>query len=347
MVTLGCCLPGKSRRGSSLLLLLLALLALFVPAGYSQNDAPVHLAPRTGVEGRHRSASVETSGDLNAHGKPIRVDVNLVLVPVTVTDQMNRLVTTLDKEDFSLYEGEQQQEIRYFSREDAPISVGLIVDLSGSMGNKIDSVHEAVDDFFRNANPEDDYFVVTVSDTPKIIGDTTQSIGSIQEKLALAPPGGCTALLDAIYLGETKLRSARYRRRALLIISDGGDNVSRYTLGEIKGMVQESDAQVYAIGLFDGVPVFRTIEEKFGKHLLNEITEASGGRTIGVNNAAKLPKVAATISRELRSQYILGYQPKKGPRDGKWRKIKVKVTAPEHASSVQAFYKKGYPGPEE
>jgi Ca-activated chloride channel homolog len=268
-------------------------------------------------------------------------------VPVTVTDQKNRLVTTLDKDDFTLYEGEEQQDIRYFSTEDAPISIGLIVDLSGSMANKIDRVHAAVNEFFKNANPEDDYFVVTVSDTPKVLGDSTQSIGTIQAQLGTVPAGGYTALLDGVYLAESRLRTARYQRRALLIISDGGDNISRYKLPEIKELVQEANAEVYAIGLFDGFPVFRTIEEKFGKHLLSEITEASGGRTIGVENLTKLPKVAATISTELRSQYILGYFPEKVSKDGKWRKIKVKVTPPEHASPLQAFYKKGYPGPAE
>jgi Ca-activated chloride channel family protein len=326
----------------------LLVLALFiVPITYSQDDDPVLPVPRAGIGGRHPTARVETSGDLSVQANRIRVDVDLVLVPVTVTDQMNRLVTALDKEDFTLYEGEERQEIRYFSTEDAPISIGLIVDLSGSMGNKIDSVHAAVDEFFKNANPQDDYFVVTVSDTPRLLANTTQSIGTIQEKLASAPPGGCTALLDAIYMAESKLRSARYQRRALLIISDGGDNVSRYTLREIKALVQEADAEVYAIGLFDGLPFIKTIEEKFGRHLLSQVTEASGGRTIPVGNLAKLPQVAATISRELRSQYVLGYRPKKGPRDGKWRKIKVRVTQPKHASPMQAFYKKGYPGPAE
>lgn len=343
MGTIGSCSQCASHRGWFRFLLLLAVALFIVPITRSQNDDPVQLVPRTGAEA-DAVARIETSGGLG--DRAMRVDVNLVLVPVTVTDQMNRLVTTLDKEDFTLYEGEARQDIRYFSTEDAPISVGLIVDLSGSMGNKIDNVHAAVDQFFKNANPEDDYFVVTVSDTPRMLADTTQSIGTIQEKLSSVAPGGYTALLDGIYLAECKLRSARYQRRALVIISDGGDNVSRYKLGEIKALVQEANAQVYAIGLFDGIPVFKSIEEKFGRHLLTQITDASGGRTIGVDNSAKIPQVAATISRELRSQYVLGYQPKNVARDGKWRKIKVTLTRREHASPLQAFYKKGYPGPE-
>ncbi len=344
MVTIRCRFQGWSYPGRFAFVLLLTL--LLVPLLRAQNDEDVHLAPRLGATGRHRTARVETTGDLNARAKPIRVDVDLVLVPVTVTDHMNRLVTTLDKNDFTLYEGKEQQEIRHFSIEDAPISFGLIVDLSGSMANKIDRVHAAVDELFNNANPEDDYFVVAVSDTPKVLANTTQSVGTIQEKLTSMPPGGYTALLDAIYLAECKLRSARYQRRALLIISDGGDNASRYKMGEIKTLVQEANAEVYAIGVFDGLPIFKTIEEKFGRRLLTQVTEASGGRTIPVDNLAKMPQAAATISRELRSQYILGYRPK-GPRDGKWRTIKVSVRAPEHAPPMQAYYKKGYPGPAE
>ncbi len=315
-----------------------------VPSARSQSIDDVHVAPRTTDEMRS-VASRETTEILDLRANSLRVDVDLVLVPVTVVDRSNRVVDTLAKQNFSLFEETTQQDIKYFSVEDTPISVGLIVDLSGSMANKTDELREAIQQFFANANPQDDYFVVTVSDTPKLLADTTQSISTIQAKLSSMPPGGFTALLDGIYLAESKLRSARYDRKALVIISDGGDNVSRYTLHEIKNLVQEADAEIYAIGLFDGVPVFRTLEERFGRHLLEQVTDSTGGRTLGVNNLAKLPQAAATVSRELRTQYILGYHPTADKRDSKWRKITVKVTPNDKDRQLQAFYKKGYAGP--
>lgn len=320
-------------------------IVILTASACAQSLADVHIKPHKTDE----TNSIATRADAeftNVHTGPIRVNVDLVLVPVTVIDQKNRTVSTLDRGHFTLLEGQKPQEIRYFSQEDAPISVGLIVDISGSMANKADVLHEAVREFFLNANPNDDYFVVTVSDTPKVLADTTQSIGTIEGKLASMPAGGRTALLDGIYLAETKLRYARYRRRALVVISDGADNVSRYNLKEIKSFVQENDAQIYALGIFDGIPVFRTIEERFGRHLLDQVTEVTGGRTLSVDNLSKLPEAAATVSRELRAQYVLGYHPKDGARDGKWRKITVKVTPPEADSRLQAFYKKGYSAPE-
>jgi Ca-activated chloride channel family protein len=155
--------------------------------------------------------------------------------------------------------------------------------------------------------------------------------------------GGHTALLDAIYLGESKLQHARYKRRALLIISDGGDNHSRFTASELKSMVEEQDATLYAIGIFD--KVFKTPEEWAGKRLLTQITEATGGRTLTINNPKDLPEAAATVSLEMRNQYILGYRPSNPARNGKWRKIKVRVSLP--AKTAWVYSKNGYRAPVE
>ena len=273
------------------------------------------------------------------------MDVDLVLIPVTVTDNKNRIVTSLQKENFLLSEGGEPQHIQYFSAEDAPISVGVLLDLSGSMTNKIDTAREALGEFFKNANPEDDYFVVTFANRPELLAGTTQSIENIQSKLALAVPHGNTALLDAIYVGLSRLRNARYKRRALLIISDGGDNHSRYDAKEIKKLVQEADVEIYAIGIFDSI--FKTYEEWTGKRLLTEITEETGGRTVTVEDLGKLPEIAATISRELRNQYVLGYRPKTSGRDGQWRKIKVQLTRSINDAAMQIYYRRGYQAPAE
>ena len=310
--------------------------ASFVVA--QEDEAPVHLSIREKVA----VPKVSEQG-MFAHTKPIRSDVNVVLVPVTVTDAKNRPVLSLPKDKFLLYEGEQLQNIRYFSAEDGPISIGILLDLSKSMTNKIDLAREALGEFFKTANPEDDYFVVTFADRPQLIADTTQSIGTIRAKLAQAVPSGHTAMLDAIYLALNKSRHARFKRRALLIISDGGDNCSRYRSREIKSMVQESDVEIYAIGIFDSI--FKTPEEWAGKKLLTEITEATGGHTVSLGNAKTLPEVAAAISLELRSQYILGYEPSNTAQDGSWRKIKVRLAPQATPQPAQVYAKRGYQAP--
>jgi Ca-activated chloride channel homolog len=270
-------------------------------------------------------------------------------VPVTVTDAMSRPVLDLDAGDFALYEGPVQQNIRYFSHEDAPISVALVLDCSASMKNKIEYERQALEQFFTNANEEDEYFAVTVSDKPHLIATSTDSFGTLQDRLATSTPKGKTALFDAIYLAVAKLRSARYQRRALLIISDGGDNSSRYTRDEIKKVIEEADVLTYAIGIFDEepIPLLKTIEERMGRSWLSELTDASGGRTIAADNRRQIPEIAAVVSREMRSQYVLGYLPPNNVHDGKWHKVAVKVVQPSQATHLTLHYKEGYRAPTE
>ena len=212
------------------------------------------------------------------------------------------------------------------------------------MQSTIGIERQAVAEFFKNANPDDDYFAIAISQRPELLADSSSSIETIQAKLATATPGGYTALLDAIHLGISKLRSARHQRRVLLIISDGGDNVSRYTTDETKRVVREEDVQIYAIRVFDALPFFRTMEEKFGNRLLSKITEATDGHTISVDikDGEKVPRIAAEISTELRNQYVLGFRPGNGSRDGKRTKIKVRVIAPESSRSLHVRAKTGY-----
>ncbi len=277
--------------------------------------------------------------------KPMRVDVDLVLVPVTVTDPMNRLVTGLEKENFAVWDNGDKQEIRHFSSEDAPISLGVVFDMSGSMANKIDKAKEAVVEFFKTANPEDEFFMVAFNDKPEMISDFTNSVEQIQGNLVYAVPKGRTALLDAIYMALAKMRSAKHQKKALLIISDGGDNHSRYTESEIKSMVREADVQVYAVGIFDPNP--STTEEQTGPLTLAAITDVTGGRTFTIDNANDLADVTTKIGIELRNQYVLGYRPKRAARDGKWRKIKVKLVPPKGLPPLTVYNKTGYYAPSE
>ena len=271
----------------------------------------------------------------------LHLSVDLVLVPVTVTDSLNHPQTNLTRENFTIYESNQPQEIRYFSTEDSPISVGLLLDVSGSMREKIDTERTAVEQFFRNANPEDDYFVITFNNRPQVLSDVTQSTASIETELGLVQPSGSTALLDAVYLGVSKLRNAHYSRRALVIISDGADNASRYHLREIKNLIAESDVMVYAVGIF-GTSPFKAFEEVMGERWLRVMTDITGGRTTTVKDINKLPEVCALLSRELRSQYVLGYQPSDKVTDGKWRKVKITVKDPSDTDQLRSHYRQGY-----
>jgi Ca-activated chloride channel family protein len=323
-------------------LVLAATLFVLASVGYSQDTSldAAHIAPRHDPKVSSFTAATMTVPELKP--RPLRVDVNLVLVPVTVVDSLNRPVI-----DFSLVEGGVPQKIQYFSREDAPVSVALILDFSGSMHNKIDYELQAVDQFFQNANPDDDYYIITVSDRPTLVADSSQSTNTIQAHLATIEPHGMTALYDSIYLGVNKLRTARYKRRAMVIISDGGDNRSRYTLKEIKSVLAESDVLTYSIGIFDDVPIplFKSIEERLGRKWLDDVTRVSGGRDIPADDRRKIPEISALISRELRNQYVLGYRPTDGTFDGKWHKISVKLAA--NPSQMHVHFKEGYiaPGP--
>jgi Ca-activated chloride channel family protein len=282
---------------------------------------------------------------LRGRGKPFRVDVDLVLVPVTITDPMNRLVTGLDKENFVVMDNGEKQAIQHFSNEDAPISLGVIFDTSGSMQNKIQKARDAIGEFFKTSNPEDEFFLIAFNDKPALLSDFTNSVDQLQGQLVYAIPRGRTALLDAIYLGLAKMREARQQRKALLIISDGGDNRSRYTESEIKSMVREADVQIYAIGLFDSSP--RSDEERYGPQLLSEITDETGGRTFTVDDPNELPDVAGKIGTALRNQYVLGYRPSHPAHDGKWRKVKVRLNPPKGLPQLKVYAKTGYYAPTE
>jgi Ca-activated chloride channel family protein len=276
----------------------------------------------------------------------IRVDSTLVLIPVTVTDPLNRFVTGLEKENFKLTEDKLPQEITQFSSEDAPLSVGVVFDCSGSMGHKLDKSRQAVAQFFKLSNPDDEFFLVQFNDSASLIQPFTRNLEEIQNKLAFTQSKGRTALLDAVYMAMHEMKKAKNPRKALLLISDGGDNSSRYSESEIKALVKEADVQVYAIGIYESAGARnRTPEETSGPALLTEIAEQTGGRQYQVDNLNELPDVAAKIGVELRNQYILGYSPKNLTRDGKYRKIQVKLVQPHGMPILRPFWKQGYYAP--
>ncbi len=316
--------------------------AAAISARAQDGSADVHITPRV-MPSVPSGAKIDPA--LNTHTKPLIANVNLVLVPVTVTDPDDRLVTGLRRKNFAIYQDRTRETVQNLSSDDVPISVGIIFDMSGSMADKIDASRQAVVQFLNLANPQDEFFMIGFSDHPELISDFTRSIGDIQNKMAFMTAKGRTSLLDAIYLGIDKLKEAHNRRKALLIISDGGDNNSRYTKREVMSVIEEADVQAYSIGLFDAAPP--TDEEREGPELLSDIAAATGGRMYTVDNPEDLADVAAKIGIQLRDEYVLGYLPKAVPKNGKWHKIKVKLLPPRGLPPLHVYAKKGYYAPAE
>lgn len=294
------------------------------------------------IEGGANIAEHATS----SRGARLRVDVNLVQVPMTVTDPMNRLVTGLEKENFALFDNNVGQTIKYFSSQDAPISIGVIFDLSGSMSSKFARARRALTEFLRTSNPQDEFFVVGFNDRPAVIVDYTSDPDDVEARMVMLKPENRTALIDAVYLGVDHLRQAKYERKALLIISDGGDNRSRYTEGELRRVVRESDVQIYSIGIFDAYAP--TQEEVLGPELLKDICEMTGGRLFNVGGDVNdLQDIATRISAELRNQYVIGYTPSDPKHDGNWRKLKVRLLPPPGLPQLTVHFRQGYYAPSE
>jgi len=288
----------------------------------------------------------DTPGVLIHPGKVIRTDVDMALVNVTVTDPYNRLVTGLEQDNFRVFEDNSEQEIVTFSSEDVPISIGVVFDFSGSMANKIDKAREAALQFFKTANPQDEFFLVSFNERAELTSTFTNSVEDLQSRMLLTAPKGRTALLDAIYLGLSQMRGAHHAKRALLILSDGGDNHSRYNENDIKRLVKEADTQLYAIGIYDPLGFRnRTSEELNGPSLLADVTELTGGRVFAVEHLNDLPDIASKIGMELRNQYVLGYRPSNHTHDARWRKIKVKLRAPKGLPPLTVYSRTGYYAP--
>ena len=277
---------------------------------------------------------------------PLQVNVNRVLVNVTVTDPYDRIVTGLDQSNFEIYDNKVQQQILSFSTEDAPISVGLIFDSSGSMADKIQKSKEAALQFFETANPQDEFMLINFSDSPTLISGFTSRFTNLQDRLVFVKARGTTALLDAIYLGMMEMKKSTTNRKALLIISDGGENHSRYTEHDIKELVKESNVEIYAIGVFEPLSSRnRTPEEAAGPGLLSDLADMTGGRMFSVEDPNELPDIAEKISIELRNQYVIGYKPSDLVSDGRWRRIKVRLNPPRGLPPLQIYARTGYYAP--
>lgn len=337
------------RRGLLLWTLTAALCAVAAlvtaPPAHAQEDQlnKVHVEPPPPKPAKEPPA-IEGKAGLKARpNERYRVNVNLVLIPLTVTDPMDRLVTGLEKNNFTIYDNNQPQTITSFSTEDTPVSIGVIFDMSGSMSDKILRARDSILEFLKTSNPKDQYFVIGFNDRPQLIEDFTSSTDKIEARLANVKAGHRTALLDAIYYGLDKMKQAKYPRKALLVVSDGGDNRSRYTENEIREVVRESGVQIYSIGIFD--PYAPTMEERLGPLLLNDISNDTGGRLFRVDDISEMGDIATKISQELRHEYVLGYSPTNTKHDGKWRKVKVRLNPPPGLPPLTVHARNGYYAP--
>jgi Ca-activated chloride channel family protein len=273
---------------------------------------------------------------------------NLVVIPVSVTDSSNRFVLDLQKEDFHLFEDGVEQTIAHFSGEDAPLSVGLAFDESGSMDLKLRRSRDAAAQFLKTMNGDDEAFLVEFNEKAKVSVPFTSKPQEIQTALTNSQPGGLTAMFDAVDVALREMKKAKNPRKAIVVVSDGGDNSSHYTASQIEALVREADVEIYAMGVFEqsfslGLPN----EEVSGPKLLSELSTQTGGRAFAATLSSDLPAVAARIAIELRNQYVLAYYPQNQIRDGKYHKVEVKVVQPKGISAVKAHWRTGYYAPSE
>jgi Ca-activated chloride channel family protein len=263
----------------------------------------------------------------------IRMDVNLVFVPVTVTDSWDRPVTDLNAGSFRIYEDNIEQKIVSVFEEDGPVSVGLLLDTSSSMRRRIDRSITAIGRFFQSTRAGDEFFLVRFADHPALVTGFTPNPQEIVRDLPNGLPQGWTALLDAVGLGVHEMKKAKNSRKALIVLTDGGDNNSRYTESEIKDLVMESDVRIYAIG----------ISEQY--RFLDKLASESGGKGYFAHKLDDLPGLIDRLSKDLREEYVLGYSPNNRLNDGKYRTLKVEVIPPGREKQVNVVWRRGYYAP--
>jgi Ca-activated chloride channel homolog len=273
--------------------------------------------------------------------KPVRVDTDLVTLTLTVTDQYSRYVTNLGKSMFTVFEDGVEQEISFFSDVDAPISIGILFDVSGSMnGEKIQKARKALERFILTSHPMDEYFLIAFNSKAQLLLDRTRNGEAVLEKLTLVQPKANTALYDAVYLGIEKVTRGTHQKKAILIISDGQDNNSRYNFTEVRRMSKESDVNIYSVGIFDGADSNSLGLQ--GQGFLTELASVTGGQAFFPQTNIEMDEIFERISLELRNQYSIGYVPKNYKTDGKWRKVKVKVKPPRGFPRLVVRSREGY-----
>jgi Ca-activated chloride channel homolog len=273
---------------------------------------------------------------------PVIVNTDLITLTVTVTDTYGRYVSGLSKNTFTVLDEKQPQEITYFSDDDAPVSVGVIFDVSGSMsGDKIKRAQEALSKFIQTSHNSDEYFLIAFNTRAQLLLDKNRDGKAVLDKLTFVETRGQTALYDAVYLGVEKVQRGTHPKRALLVISDGQDNSSRYTFNNVRRLLKESDVTLYGVGILSGGDAGSSLGME-GQGILDELSGVSGGKAFFPRSGAEMDDIFEQIALELRHQYSIGYKPANFVGDGKWRRIKVKVTPPRGLPRLFVRSKEGY-----
>jgi len=274
--------------------------------------------------------------------KPLSVKTDLVTLTLTVTDLYGRYVSGLNKNAFTVFDGNEEQEITFFSDVDAPISVGVLFDVSGSMsGEKIGKARKALERFINTSHPSDEYFLIGFNNRAQLLLDRTRDGDAVLQRLTLVQTKGNTALYDACYLGVERVTRGTRQKKAMLIISDGQDNSSRYNFGEVRRLMKEADVTVYAVGIMDGRDA-GSITGMQGQAFLDELTSVTGGKAFYPQTDVEMDEIFERIALELRHQYSVGFTPKDFTPDGKWHKVKVKVKPPRGISRLTVRTREGY-----
>ena len=276
-----------------------------------------------------------------------RVSTNLVLVNVTVLDSNDRPVTGLTRDRFHVAADGREQPIRFFAHENAPLSLGVVLDTSGSMRPNWRQAREMLALFCENLEPADELFLVTLDRAPHLAADYSRDCSGIRDNLLTVQPRGLTALLDAIPLAAGHLKQARNSRHALLLISDGGENASRARYAEIRNLAREAGAQIYTAtlnldSLFDHAGYYDGLR---GPSLLHDLATISGGRSFAIDQSRHIAATAAAMAREMHDQYLLGFQSPDPAEDGKFHRLAVTVQRDPDAPRLTLFYRRGYRNP--
>lgn len=273
---------------------------------------------------------------------PVRIKTDLVTLTATVTDPYGRYVSGLTRQAFIVSDSGQEQEITFFSDADAPVSVGILFDVSGSMsGDKIRKARKALERFINTSHPSDEYFLIAFNSRAQLLMDRTRDGDAILRKLTLVQPKNNTALYDAVYLGAERVTRGAHQKRAMLIISDGQDNSSRYNFGEVRRLLKESDVVTYSVGIMGGGDMSSSLGMQ-GQSFLDELSAVTGGKSFYPNTDVEMDEIFERIALELRHQYSIGYTPKDFQPDGKWRKVKVKIKPPRGLPRLTVRAREGY-----
>jgi VWFA-related protein len=298
---------------------------------------------------RQRIAAEAPHDATDAH---LRIDASLVVVPAFATTERGTTIANLKRDNFRVFEDDIEQSLSYFASDDAPVSICLLFDASGSMHNKLQKSVDAVAEFLKTANRDDEFFLIEFNDRPKLTVPFTGDPDAIQERISRTRVFGRTSLYDAVHLALEQMKKAQKSRKALVVFSDGGDNRSRYSFREIKADLLEADVQLYTIGIFDpevldGNSSKAPPEEKAGPEVLAQLSEESGGMYFPVKNLNELPSISSYVGNQLRNQYLLGYSPGQVTRDGKYHRFRVVLVPPPGLSNLRVFYRRGYHSPKE